>query len=772
MLDKFLCIQNVGKFVNYRPKGQVNLGKLTLMFGENGRGKTTLVAIIRSLSKNDPVLILERKTVGTDAPVNISVKVKEKRAPLEFNEITGWNDHLPEIEIFDSVFVNENIYSGNDVIHENKKNLYSFILGVDGVQIATRIDLLDTQLRNLKAKIDSKALTIEREIEWKGDLKDFINLPIIDNLEQKISDAKENLKILEQSSVIHMRSLLTPLTISDLNLKKVQKVLFTNITGLFVDAEEKVKQHIKNHLEQKGGESWLEVGVEHLSNGECPFCGQSIDGLEIITAFQSYFNKDYAKLKQELEDLRMQIDDYFSLETSLLLKHQKNYESNNTLLSDWSEVIAINSTSDLNFEKFINGWKEAYSGLLDIVAKKQSQPLESIEASAFTLIENTYDLLSQMINSYNKWVEEVNLQITTFKQQVDSGDLHEAKIELKTLLATEQRFSCRIDDLCKEYQELNSDRAEKEKEKKDAKRELEKFAKTICNNYQNSINEYLKIFGVGFKIEKLAPSFTGGKTSTSFGMNLNDVPMKVGTVSTCDPEPSFKSGASEGDKSALAFAFFLAKLEHDSNLSNKVIVFDDPITSLDTNRKCCTKDEILKIFSKAKQVIVLSHDPHFLRTIWDDTPNRSLDVKTLCVFRENTDQQSFITEWDITDATKSEYYRDYFILCDYLEKPVNDMRSVARAMRPVLEGYYRVRFPREFPPDKWLGDFANQIRQAEQGHPLFHLQGTLNEINAINNFSKKYHHQDNSKADIEPITDGELQTFIQRTLKMISGENS
>lgn len=97
------------------------------------------------------------------------------------------------------------------------------------------------------------------------------------------------------------------------------------------------------------------------------------------------------------------------------------------------------------------------------------------------------------------------------------------------------------------------------------------------------------------------------------------------------------------------------------------------------------------------------------------------------------------------------------------------MRAVARTIRPVLEGYYRVRFPLEFPPDKWLGDFINAIRQSSGNHPLVVLQNDLSEINAVNNFSKKYHHQDNSKADSEPIIDAELQTYIKRALKLISG---
>ena len=158
-----------------------------------------------------------------------------------------------------------------------------------------------------------------------------------------------------------------------------------------------------------------------------------------------------------------------------------------------------------------------------------------------------------------------------------------------------------------------------------------------------------------------------------------------------------------------------------------------------------------------------------MRLVWDNSLDPANNAVTLCVSRKGKDQESTIIEWDIVEETKSDYHRDYFTLCEFLDNPSGDMRAVARTIRPVLEGYYRVRFPREFPSDKWLGDFINAIRQSSGSHPLVVLQNNLSEINAVNNYSKKYHHQDNSKADSEPINDIELQTYIKQILKLISG---
>ena len=61
MLDRIIKIENVGRLENYAARGDVAFRQLNLIYGENGRGKTTLAAIFRSLITNDPNPILERK---------------------------------------------------------------------------------------------------------------------------------------------------------------------------------------------------------------------------------------------------------------------------------------------------------------------------------------------------------------------------------------------------------------------------------------------------------------------------------------------------------------------------------------------------------------------------------------------------------------------------------------------------------------------------------------------------------------------------------------
>ncbi len=60
MLRKFVSIKNVGRFVNCRAIGDVESKRYTLIFAENGRGKTTLCAILRSLQLGEAAHIIGR----------------------------------------------------------------------------------------------------------------------------------------------------------------------------------------------------------------------------------------------------------------------------------------------------------------------------------------------------------------------------------------------------------------------------------------------------------------------------------------------------------------------------------------------------------------------------------------------------------------------------------------------------------------------------------------------------------------------------------------
>ena len=113
--------------------------------------------------------------------------------------------------------------------------------------------------------------------------------------------------------------------------------------------------------------------------------------------------------------------------------------------------------------------------------------------------------------------------------------------------------------------------------------------------------------------------------------------------------------------------------------------------------------------------------------------------------------------------------KNYSTLISFFHEGVGETLAVARAIRPFIEGLLRTHFPGHFSDSEWLGDFIKKIRDAEDDSGLFHAKQDLEEIESINDYSKKFHHDQNPNADSELINHDELQGFTRRTIALVGG---
>ncbi|MDA9399919.1 hypothetical protein ACM42_01730 [Bradyrhizobium sp. CCBAU 25338] len=89
VVERIRLLRNVGKVDSVNAGGQLPFSKITLVFAENGRGKTTLAAVLRSLGDGNPVYITERKRLTATHNPHIVVSIangascdsKMKRSP-------------------------------------------------------------------------------------------------------------------------------------------------------------------------------------------------------------------------------------------------------------------------------------------------------------------------------------------------------------------------------------------------------------------------------------------------------------------------------------------------------------------------------------------------------------------------------------------------------------------------------------------------------------------------------------------------------------------
>src|ERR1019366_10251737 len=133
MLERLHLLRNVGRFDSVDADRQLPFSKLTVIYAENGRGKTTLAAILRSLQTGDANLIDERHTLAAANPRHVVIGLEGSQQCLFQNG--NWSSSLPQVAIFDDVFVAENFCSGIEVATQHRQNLHELILGAQGVAL-------------------------------------------------------------------------------------------------------------------------------------------------------------------------------------------------------------------------------------------------------------------------------------------------------------------------------------------------------------------------------------------------------------------------------------------------------------------------------------------------------------------------------------------------------------------------------------------------------------------------------------------------------------
>ncbi len=403
--------------------------------------------------------------------------------------------------------------------------------------------------------------------------------------------------------------------------------------------------------------------------------------------------------------------------------------------------------------------------LRDIISKKEDDILKEQPLSALDTFKISIDEVLTLINTYNENINLCNAEIAQLKI-APPLDQSLVESELKRLRIVENRFSEGNKKLCKEYSTkkvliniLNEIKTKKQEE-------LSQYSKSVFDKYRDKINYFLSKFAPLLEIADAKSVYKGTSIDpyAEYVIKINSYTVKFEDDSQ---SPCIKNSLSEGDKTAIALAFFLAKLELDPDISKKIIVFDDPLSSFDRNRKDATLAELKRLEGIIEQSIILTHNAYFARDLLENSVQKN-SCHSLMLGRAGS--TSVLMECDIVRETAGAYYNNYLTLEKFLlngAQTQTELRDIARCIRPLLESYLLKKFPNKFNSKEWLGDYLGKIRSSTAGDPLYKLSSKLAGLNDINDFSKKYHHSSNASADAEPITATELETYCNRTLDFI-----
>lgn len=191
MLKRIQVLRNIGRFKNCKT-GNLEFGRLTILYGRNTYGKSTLGDVFASIQENDGSLITGRITIPHDGhPQHITLSLlplnSPKEVPLTF-ENGAWTGSLPAglgIRTFDDGFIHRNVFVARQFNRDTKENFSAFVLGEQGVQQAKAV----AEKKQARQKATRERNQIEKmAFKDVSDLQSFLKLTPTGTLEE--SDEK------------------------------------------------------------------------------------------------------------------------------------------------------------------------------------------------------------------------------------------------------------------------------------------------------------------------------------------------------------------------------------------------------------------------------------------------------------------------------------------------------------------------------------------------------------------------------------------------------
>jgi len=772
MIKKFIKIRNVSKFKNFSASGDVSLGKVNIIYGENSQGKTTLVSIIRSLFQDKPDLVIERKTFGSiqdEQYVEVLLDNDKKNIIAKFKD-SSWNLRLnsESIEIFDEFFVNENIYTGLEIKSDHQRCLFQFAVGKEGVSLAKEIeeikkDLLNNkypQLRSLEGQL--KVLTKNH-----FDVEAYVNLNRDKNIEEKIEEKKREINAAEQLDEIKKKENLKEIQLISisLNSNKAKAFLNKSLSTISKEALQRTKEHIDklNSVLQNEAEVWLHKGlsvVEGVKDNKCPFCQQDLtDAIDTIQFYQQYFNQEYRELKRNIESFDIQIKE-INIE-QLLNNVKSTILENKGLVEFWKKFIHIEDFEFRNFDDYYQQINKYFKEVKLAIFNKLQDILKPIPSECIDKFLQSIDTFNKEVRNYNLRIQHINKQIEELKNK--QPNLENLKKELQKLEIIKQRFSDENDELCERYKKLR-EKIEKKKRLIEQKRKfLSEAISQKLTKYGKKTSQILEKFGAPFKIVKPSPRYRGKGEEPYFEYFIEVEGYEV------NPLQKVKHILSGGDKNALALAFFLAKIIVDEDIESKIIIFDDPISSFDYNRKRRTIEFIKLLSQRAKQTIILTHINTFAFELYDSLKEVGINPKCLRVINGK------IKEWDINEDKKHPFFKNILKLEAFVsgQEEIN-LDEARRLIRICLEDKLKFnyfQFFKELGDECWLGTMIKKLKEFKDDQRLkfkySDKEEVINELENLCDFSGSSHHSNITIQHRTDYTREEIVSYVNSTLKMI-----
>lgn len=776
MISKIQSIYNIGNYLDYQASGDVSLKKFNIIYAENGAGKTTLATILRSLALGEGILIDRHKRLNAISFPKVEIKLEDNSLCRYDNG--KWNKTNHDIEVFDSYFVADNVYSGMEISADNRKALYKFVVGNTGIEIARKINRLKSMSVDLQREKTKLIDEIKNLIHY-NDVETVVKLAPKKDIDILLSQKQQEFKISSNNEVIikheelpNIKSFTLPF-----NTRQIKSLLQKSIDCISEQYLTFISLRI-NTLKNNGlsnAEKWLADGlaeVNTINDDFCPFCGQSLSGAkEIIDGYNLYFSKEYNQLINSInlcnsQFQRFDVRNFIRVVTEFHEKLMSQYHFWQIYLKD------LNKVTDMPAELTL--LEDDFSKVQEKISEKAQNPLSKIENDNLEELEVHLGVVFSFIEELKKYVAYIGPLITKLKSTLKPLDT--VRKELRALEIYKLRYESPLKEMCEYFIIVEKQILRLQKLTTQLQNEQKENSAAFLHDYGDIINNYLQnVFCTDFRIENIKDGGYRGRSrdaSLTYSLTFKGKPLSLDT----DDNLSFKNTLSEGDKNTIAFSLFLAKLDKysEEELKNKIIVFDDPLTSLDLNRRNATINELVKMYQKTKQTLVLSHNLAFLLELNNRRKIKGKDKKVLLI--EKQIDKSIIREFKLRDELSAEFASCIEKIEKFKESGADeDMEPAINSIRLSLEAILKFKYGRYL--STLDGTFGQIISELEKSSTCRFVDGekqkVIDDLNELNEMSWRAHHASVDElgmySEISVTKEELFRRYIPMTINLLFG---
>lgn len=592
MITKLNKIKDFGVLKNFNGNALPEFKTFNLIYGWNYSGKTTLSRVFRCLEKgklHDDYLT----------------------ATFELENATSKYDNTfalkPNIRVFNSDFVKENLKWDADNIEP------IFLLGAENIELQTELKQKENDLATAETEL-AEAIKLRTDKQNRlntaltNKAREITNLLSLgrtfdrDRLKQLVETVKGNVvsyslsqsdfdKYKAQAISNEQKPHIGEITLSIADLTTLKTEVET-----ILHRQAASTNKIQKLLDSKPISDWVETGKSlHEGKIDCEFCGNTLP-TDLLAKLNEHFSKDYDQLKTDIE---AKLNALTATKIILITPLPTETAFYTDILPDFRAKKPLLETEITNFNN-------AIASLIKDLENKRDKPFDKIDVTPFTDNKTTLEIALTNFNEVIKTNDQRTAGFTTEK----NAAIEKLKEHFAADFETTETYSAIQTQLTNEQTAIDAKVVTVTGQKQAITLIKSQLDETVKG--AGVVNDYLKIF-FGKDDIQITPT-TDKKFQLLRGTDV-------------------AKNLSEGEKTAIAFAYFTAKLEEQNNkIADTIIYIDDPISSLDSNHLFNIYSFIKNTFyefktdpitnkgahtAKCKQLFISTHNFDFHNLVFD-----------------------------------------------------------------------------------------------------------------------------------------------------------